>query len=244
MAQFQSEKGEKPIKTPNFFLVSVDNHIETSYYFDVIVNERRADKMNRQDIINNLEAIAHQHNGLIQTKTAVDHGVSRMMLSKLNKAGILFRIANGQYVFASELGDDMLSLSRRSGLIVFSHESALFLNGLSERTPFEHAVTIPSSSTLIASVRQLCKVYYVKDALFEMGKTMLKTTMGNLVPAYGPERTICDIVRSRSRVAEETLLSSLKMYAASPLKDLVKLGACAEAFGVTNIVRSYLRGLL
>jgi predicted transcriptional regulator of viral defense system len=210
----------------------------------VIVNGRRVDEMQRPDIIKNLELIARQHSGMIQTKTAESSGVSRMMLSKLNKEGTLSRVAAGQYVFAWELGDEMLTLSRRSGLIIFSHESALFLNGLSERTPFEHTVTIPSSSTLIAPVRQLCKVYYVRDALYEMGKTMLKTTMGNFVPAYGPERTICDIIRSRSRISVETLLSSLKMYTAGSHKNLVELGIFAEAFGIGNVVRSYLRGLL
>jgi predicted transcriptional regulator of viral defense system len=226
------------------YSISVDKQIETSYHFDVIVNGRSVGNMQRQDIINSLEAIARQHNGMIRTKAAENGGVSRAMLSKLYNEGLLSRLAVGQYVFAAELGDDMMSLGRRSNFIVFSHESALFLNGLSERTPFVHAVTIPSSSTLIASLREQCKVYYVKDALHGMGKAMLKTTMGNLVPAYGPERTVCDVIRSRSRVAEETLLPALKMYAASPGKDLVKLSIYAEAFGVTSVVRSYLRGLV
>ncbi len=200
--------------------------------------------MQRQDIINSLEVIAGQNNGMIRTKAAANSGVSRAMLSKLYKEGLLSRLAAGQYVFATELGDEMLLLSQRSNFIIFSHESALFLNGLSERTPFVHTVTIPSSGTLIASVREHCKIYYVRDALHGMGKTMLKTTMGNLVPAYGPERTICDVIRSRGRIAEETLLPALKMYAAGPHKDLVKLSIYAEAFGVTNVVRGYLKGLL
>lgn len=200
--------------------------------------------MNLTEIMNILESISQKNNGLILTNMAGANGVSRTMLSKLCKKGLLSRIAMGQYVFASELGDELLSLSQRSRLIVFSHESALFLNGLSERTPFEHTVTIPSSKKLAISISNYCKVYYVKDELMDLGKTTLKTTLGNPVPAYDPERTICDIIRSRSRVADETFLSSLKLYAANPKKNLTKLSEYAEAFDMKDAVRRYMEVLL
>ena len=121
-------------------------------------------------------------------------------------------------MFAANLGDELFSLSQRSNLIVFSHESALFLKGLSERIPFEQTVTIPSSKKLAASISEHCRVYYVKDELLHIGKTTLKTTLGNPVPAYDSERIICDIIRSRSRIADETFLSSLKLYVSNPKK--------------------------
>ena len=172
------------------------------------------------------------------------NSVSRAMLSKLCKEGTLSRIAVGQYVLVSALGDEMLSLSQRSNLIVFSHESALFLNGISERTPFVHTVTIPSSKKLAVSISDGCKVYYIKDELAGLGKTTINTTLGNPVPAYDLERTVCDIIRSRNRIAGETFLSSLKLYAASPKKNLTKLSAYAEAFEMTDSVRRYLDVLL
>jgi predicted transcriptional regulator of viral defense system len=208
------------------------------------VNEVGVMQMTHMDIINILESVSRNNNGLILTKTAEANGVSRAMLSKLSKNGTLSRITVGQYVFDTELGDEMLSLSRRSGLVVFSHESALFLNGLSERTPFEHTVTIPSSKKLSASIGTACKVYYVKDELVSLGKTTLKTALGNPVPAYDPERTVCDIIRSRSRIADETFLTSLKLYAASPKKNLTKLSVYAKAFGITDAVRKYMEVLL
>lgn len=195
------------------------------------------------DIMNILATISCQNNGLILTKVAEANGVSRAMLSNLCKDEKLSRIAVGQYVFASELGDEMLSLSKRSKLIIFSHESALFLNGISERTPFEHTVTISSSKKLGASISEHCKVYYVKDELVGLGKTTLKTTQGNPVPVYDLERTVCDVIRSRIRIADETFLSSLKLYMASSKKNLAKLNAYAEAFGVMNAVRRYMEML-
>jgi len=68
--------------------------------------------------------------------------------------------------------------------------------------------------------------------------------MGNLVWAYDMDRTICDIVRSRSRMADETFISSLKRYAASSNKNLTNLALYADKMGVLSQVRKYLEVLL
>ena len=191
-----------------------------------------------------LKDISNKNNGLILTKDANENGVSRASLSQLCKDGKISRVAMGQYVLSDALNDEMLSLSVRSELIVFSHESALFLNGISERTPFEHTVTIPSSKTLARSISSQCKIYYIKDDLHELGKVRLITPMGNSVPSYDMDRTICDIVRSRSRIADETFLSSLKQYDVSPNKNLANLSLYADKMGVLQQVRQYLEVLL
>lgn len=191
-----------------------------------------------------LKEISTKNNGLILSCEALKNGVSRATLSQLNKVGKITRVAVGQYVLPDNINDEMNSLSVRSDLIVFSHESALFLNGISERTPFENTVTIPSSKTLSRSISRECKIYYIKDSLYNMGRTQLVTPMGNKVCAYDMERTICDIVRCRNRISKETFISSLKQYAKSENKNLSILGIYAEKMGVMKIVRHYLEVLL
>ena len=191
-----------------------------------------------------LKEISNTNNGLILTKNAVDRGVNRASLSQLCKDGKISRIAVGQYVLSEDLNDEMLSLGIRSSFIIFSHESALFLNGISERTPFEHTVTIPTSKTLSRSISSQCKIYYIKDELHELGKTQLPTTMGNLVWTYDMERTICDIIRSRSRIADEIFLSSLKQYVTNPHKNLANLSLYASKMGILRQVRKYMEVLL
>ncbi len=183
-------------------------------------------------------------NGIISNKIAKESGISRATLANLCKKNKLSRVSVGQYILSDDLEDEMFSLSKRSGLIVFSHESALFLNNISERTPFEHTVTIPSSKKLSRSISEKCKIYYIKDDLFDMGKTTKLTPMGNPVPVYDMDRTICDIIRSRNRMADETFLSSLKLYAASNKKNLSNLCTYADSMGITNTVRKYMEVLL
>lgn len=196
------------------------------------------------DFMTELAAIAELHGGIIETKVAAKHGISRAMLSKLCKAGKIHRISKGQYIFPNDMQDELLSISKRSDQIIFSHETALFLHGISDRTPFEHTVTAPSGCVPSAAIKAECKVYYIKPELFELGKTALKTPAGNFVPAYDLERTICDVIRSRNKLGTETFLSALKQYAASPKKNLNKLNEYAKQMRVANVLRQYLEVLL
>lgn len=196
------------------------------------------------DFLKELAAIAEKNGGIIENKTALDCGISRAMLSKLYSTGVIHRISRGQYVLADEMQDELLSLSRRSQYLIFSHETALFLHRISDRVPFEHTVTIPSDRVLANSMRNECKIYYIKRELFELGKTTMPTPAGNLVPAYDLERTICDVVRSRNKIGTETFLAALKAYAANPQKDLNRLNTYAKQMRLSNIIRNYLEVLL
>lgn len=196
------------------------------------------------DYMTKLSAIAKSHGGIIETKIAAQHGISRAMLYNLCKENKIHRIVKGQYILPEEMQDELLSISKRSENIIFSHETALYLHGISDRTPFEHTVTAPSGCIPSAAIRTECKVYYIKPELFELGKTTLRTTAGNDVVAYDLERTVCDVIRSRNKIGTETFSAALKMYAASPKKDLNKLNSYAKQMRVSNVLRKYLEVLL
>lgn len=196
------------------------------------------------DYITELTAIASENGGIIETTIASQRGISKAMLYKLCKEDKIQRIVKGQYVLPDDIQDELLSISRRSDRIIFSHETALFLHGISDRTPFEHTITAPSGCIPSTAIKAECKVYYIKPDLFQLGKTMLKTPAGNEVEVYDLERTICDIIRSRNRIATETFLSALKMYAACPEKNLNTLNMYARKMRVEKILRHYLEVLL
>jgi len=196
------------------------------------------------DYITELAAIASEHGGIIEAKIAAQRGISKAMLYKLCKEDKIHRIVKGQYILPDDMQDELLSISKRSDKIIFSHETALFLHGISDRTPFEHTVTAPSGCIPSAAVKEACKVYYIKPELFDLGRTILKTPAGNGVQAYDLERTICDAVRSRNKLGTETFLTALKMYAASPKKNLNKLNTYAKQMRVEKVLRQYLEVLL
>ena len=190
-----------------------------------------------------LEAMKNNNN-MITTSQAVKLGFSRALLSWYVKEGVLERERQGVYVLSNTVYDDMYAFMLHSEKIVFSHDTALFLNDLSERTPFVHTVTIPSNTRLSPGIREECICYYIKPELYELGITDRKTTFGNRVRCYNAERTVCDLLRSRNRLDEETVISGIKKYAASTEKNLKLLAEYAPQFGVSKILRRYLEVLL
>ena len=196
------------------------------------------------DYMTELAAIAKSHGGIIETKIAAQYGISKAMLYKLCKEDKIHRIVKGQYILPDDMQDELLAISNRSERIIFSHETALYLHEISDRTPFEHTVTAPSGCIPSAAIKAECKVYYIKPELFDLGKTTLKTPAGNEVPTYDLERTICDIVRSRNKLGTETFLAALKMYVANPKKDLNKLSTYANKMRISKILYQYLEVLL
>ena len=188
--------------------------------------------------------IAKSHGGIISTPIAAKYGISKAVLYKLCRANKIYRIVKGQYILPDDMQDELLAISNRSKRIIFSHETALYLHGISDRTPFEHTVTAPSDCIPSAAIKSECKVYYIKPELFELGKTILKTPAGNDIPAYDLERTICDIIRSRNKLGTETFLAALKLYVATPKKNLNQLYTYAKQMRVEKVLRQYLEVLL
>ncbi len=167
--------------------------------------------------------VLKENNNIITTAQVISLGFSRELLSKYVKAGILERCRQGIYTLPDAAHDDIYTFIMRSENIIFSHDTALFLNGLSERTPFIHYVTIPSSKSLPNSLKGECICYYIKPNLHMVGIWEQKTTFGNTVRCYNAERTVCDLLRSRSRRDAEMVISSIKIYVAFKGKDLNRL---------------------
>ena len=185
-----------------------------------------------------------KNNNMITTSQVLSLGFSKQILTIYVKEGLLERCRHGIYILPNTIHDDMYTMMLRSDQIVFSHDSAFFLNGLSERTPFIHTVTIPSNTALPNSLKGECICFYVKSNLHDIGIIEKRTTLGNSVKCYNVERTICDFIRCRSRCDEETVISAIKKYAAYDNKDLNLLSVYAEQFKITKELKKYLEELL
>ena len=183
-------------------------------------------------------------NNIITTSQVLKLGFSKTLLTNYVKAGLLVRSSHGVYSLPNTINDDMYMLMLHSTKIIFSHDTALFLNGFSNRTPFVHSVTIPSNSALPTSIKDSCICFYIKPELHELGKIEKSTTFGNIVRCYNMERTICDFIRSRNRCDEEMFISAVKNYAASKYMNLNLLAHYAEQFKVAKELKRYMEVLL
>lgn len=184
------------------------------------------------------------NNYLMSTEQLLDIGMSKTTLTNYVRGGVLDRCGHGYYTMPDTIVDDLYLTMVRSRHIVFSHETALFLNGLSERTPAIHVITVPGTASIPAEIREQCKCYYVKKDLYEVGLTRRTTTFGNVVRCYDPERTLCDMIRSRNRTDEETVIAAIRHYSTYKEKNLTNLGRYAALFKIEEPVRRYMEVLL
>ena len=73
---------------------------------------------------------------------------------------------------------------------------------------------------------------------------IVKDNDGNMIPMYDLERTICDLMRSRSSIEAQDFNSVLKTYVSRRDKDLNRLMEYAKLFRVDNVIRRYMGVLL
>lgn len=191
-----------------------------------------------------LQNLSEAGKGILRTAEAEKAGISRTTLSSLVRNGTLERIAFGQYVLSGELQDDLFALQLRVQKLIYSHDTALFLHDLTDRTPFIFTATVPSSYKVSKTIRERSRIFYIKPELHDLGVTLIDSKMGHVVKGYDVERTICDVIRSRRRLDEQIVLDAIKRYAASKSKDLNKLHIYSEKLQIAGIVRRYLEVLL
>jgi len=188
--------------------------------------------------------IIEESDGLICTKDIVAEGIPKIYQSQLVEKGKLERIAHGVYLTPDALADKMYYLQRRKPAIVFSHDTALFLHDLSDRDPLIYSVTVPIGYNTKNIKDEGLIVFSIRKELYEVGLTTLTTPFGRSVKAYNMERTVCDMIRSRSKMDISILTDALKRYAKRMDKNIPKLMEYAETFKVTKLLRNYMEVLL
>ena len=127
---------------------------------------------------------------------------------------------------------------------VFSHETALYLLNMAEREPTQYAVTLKAGTNSTGLTKGGVKAYKVKPELFYEGIIEAQSPSGHKVRGYNPERTICDLFRSRRNIESQDLQTAIKEYVRLKDKNIPLLMRYAKSFSVEKIVRQYLVVLL
>ena len=191
-----------------------------------------------------LQSALHEHGGFITVAQGMKAGLSHTSILRAVKAGFIERVAHGVYGAVEEFDDVMYTNQLRRPKAVYSHGTALYLHNLTDRDPLSFSVTVPSGYNTKQLVSEGMTVFSVKKELHEIGIDKLLTKYGHTVITYCLERTVCDCVRSRSRMEAEIVTEAVKRYALRPDRDIHSLMKTANMFGVQKILRGYLEVLL
>lgn len=186
-----------------------------------------------------------KENIVITNKEAEKFGYTRYNLSELTKSGQLERLRPGLYQLKGKVIDDFVLISSNSNRIIFSHQTALYLHDLSDRTPSVFHISVPQgyNASHIKKRYEDLQVHYVKKDLYEIGKTEIKSPQGNLIPIYDIERTICDIIIDREKIDKQIFTDAIKRYFKSNNKNLRRLIKYSRLFKIEDEIRKYMEVL-
>jgi len=197
--------------------------------------------MNKKEII---KTLLEKNLGYLKTSEVTNAGISRPYLSQYVEKHGLTRVASGLYLAPDAWPDGMYVIQTRYPQAVFSHESALFLLDMAEREPGKHTVTLKSGASTTRLTKDGVKVYRVKEVLFTLGLSEVKSPIGHRLRTYNAERTICDMIRSRNNIETQDYSAALKEYVQKKDRNIPRLMEYAELFSVDKLVLQYLEVLL
>lgn len=118
------------------------------------------------------------------------------------------------YVAVDTIEDEMYAMQRKYPRLIYSHVADRF------------------------------KIYYIRKDLHELGVLYVKSSFGNQISIYNIERTICDIIKSRSRVDIQILNEALRRYVKIKSSDYSLLMEYAKMLNIETVLKNYLEVIL
>lgn len=188
--------------------------------------------------------VASAANGYVTASAAAACGIQSRQLAEAVSRGELEKLGRGLYCTPETWGDEYVAAQHRFARGTFSHDTALYLLGLSDSAPESLTMSFPRGyNPSSAKVAGLVAKSSPKG-LHEFGEVQVETPYGNEVRAYGAERTLCDMLRGTASPDMQATMPALKAYLSSRERDLPKLQSFADELGVGRKVRRIMEVLL
>ena len=187
-----------------------------------------------------------KHNGILRASNAVELGVPPHIIYKMVETGDLIREAQGIYRLkgsASLSNPDLVQISLRIPRAVVCLISALSLHNLTTETPHQIYIALPRDVKTPRIEYPPIKVFHLSEKPYLAGIEEIKLDGVN-IKIYGPEKTIADCFKFRTKIGIDIALEALKDYLRSPYFDIQRMMTYAKVNRVENIMRPYLEALL
>ena len=181
--------------------------------------------------------------GTITTAQVTDAGVHRGMLQELVREGAIYRYSRGIYIRSDAWEDDFLLYQRRYNRGIYSHDTALYLLGYSDRTPARYTMTFPKGYNAPSLKQENLLVKRVIPENYSLGVIEVDSPCGNPIRVYDLERTLCDILRGNGSDVQ-VVVDAMKRYAAYRGRNIHKLMQYADQLRVKPKVLRYMEVLL
>lgn len=190
-----------------------------------------------------LKLLNSSKNGMISTSEVTNAGIHRGVLKDLVDSGELSRFSRGLYVRNNSWEDDLYLIQQKYKRGIYSHDTALYLLGYSDRTPAKYTMTFPKGYNTPSLKDENVNIVRVVEDNYDLGITEILSPSGNKIKVYDLERTLCDILRGKGSDIQ-IVNAAMKKYASSKQKDINELMKYADKLRVKPKMLRYMEVLL
>lgn len=187
--------------------------------------------------------IINKKGGVITSKEAVNNGISRTMLKKMNDTNYIKRIEYGIYATDDFIYDEYYIFQLKHKDSIFSHNTSLYFQEMTERTPSKMDITV-KKSTHLSSLEDKINLYRVNESILGLGKIQIKTPYNHIVTAYNKERTVCDLINNKSDLDIELVNKSIRNCIKSKDFNANEMLEYSKKMKIYEKVKNYMEAIL
>jgi len=188
--------------------------------------------------------IAKQFNGMITATQVTEAKIPRRCLTECVNKELLYKASRGVYVLPDIWEDEMFILQYKYPKGIFSYETALYLHGLTDRTPPSYTMTFPKGYNITAAKINGVAAKIVNVENHELGLIEMQSPCKNKIRVYDAERILCDIVKGNNACDIQIVNSAMKNYVKLKDKNINKLFEYAIQLKVKSQIARYMEVLL
>ncbi len=191
-----------------------------------------------------ISELLRENNGYLFTAQVEKGGISRTYLAKYVQENHLEKIARGIYISEDTWEDELYILQLLNPMIIYSGETALYLQGMTDREYSDIYITVPPKFNQTRLRNKGVIVRQEKQSLYELGIVEVKTNYGNIVRTYNKERCICDTIKFRKKIEVQQYQTALKTFMYDKEKNMSRLIQYGQKLKIEDEIMKYIEVLL
>ena len=194
--------------------------------------------------IDKIIQLAEEHNGYISAHLLTKNNIARVYLSQMVETNQLVKVTRGLYMLPDYFEDEFYKYQFTNKTAYFSLETALYLHGLNNRIPTTYQLFVPNHYNGNLQKNKNIELVYVNPTILDLGSIEMDSPYGNKIKTYDIDKTICDMIKYKSRVDSEIFSNALKEYVKLKNKNINHLIFYAKKMNIEEEVRKYMEVLL
>lgn len=197
--------------------------------------------MNKYEQMNDL---LQENNGYMFTSQVEKAGISRTYLSKFVRENNLEKVAKGIYISQDTWVDELYILQVCNPKIIYSGETALYLQDMIDREYSDIYITVPPRFNQTRLRNRGVIVHQEKPEIYQLGIVEVETNYGNVVRTYDKERCICDIIKNRGNIEVQQFQTAMKTFMRDKTKDMSRLMLYGDRLKIRDEIMKYVEVML